>query len=56
VAYRLAQSATMSGDARGALAAWERVQRLDPHHIYRTETVCALRRLQDEAPSDANHA
>src|SRR5262245_3235280 len=45
VAYRLAQSATLRADADGALAAWERVRQLDPHHIYRGEMLAALRQI-----------
>ncbi|MBI5865804.1 MAG: hypothetical protein HZB38_15135 [Planctomycetes bacterium] len=42
VAYRLAQAASLEGDAERSTEAWARVKRLDRHRIYREETDATL--------------
>jgi len=37
VAWRVAQVLTAKRDVEAALAAWQRLRRLDRHHLYRTE-------------------
>jgi hypothetical protein len=54
VAVRVAQAAMLNCDDHRALAAWQRVQRLDPHLIYRSETLAALQRLHAQAAADAD--
>ncbi len=45
VAYRLAQVLTARGETAAATHAWERVWRLDKHHVYRSELEAVRREL-----------
>lgn len=58
VAVRLAQVLTAKRDAAGAAGAWERVRRLDRHHIYRAQRIEATQRLNElnEAPPVSTEA
>lgn len=47
VAYRVAQVLTARGAGRDAATAWQRVQRLDRHRIYRREVIASARRLSE---------
>ncbi len=59
VAWRVAQVLTAKRDVEAALAAWQRLRRLDRHHLYRTEREHSerlLRRWAAQLPGPASAA
>jgi hypothetical protein len=49
VAYRVAQVLTLRGDRTAARIAWERVRRLDRHHLYREAYDAQMAALRSDA-------